>query len=779
DVKGIAKEEVIKFPELSVDISKSDILANQLNISKILIKTPEFNLSRDKNGKLNLLKYIPKNKENHEKEAVKKDAGTNKKLFILSLADFEIKDAAISFQDLSNKKIFKSRVFPLNVRIENLKAGEAVSGEYSLKFETETKETIDSKGRFQTHPVEADGTLLLSNIRFNKYAPYYESLVGFDVKDGNMNLSAGFELLKKQDKFDMKIKNQEFLIQTLSIFDRQSKEEMINIPKFKIKESIIDIGNKKIDIGIIIAQNGKVLLKRMKDGQINLVTTVLPAKDSPSPQTSSITNTKPIESKASPWAVTMRSFNATGFNVAFNDLTNKEPVTIKLSNISIKADDLKTFGKEKGRVNAQMNWNEDGRINIKGSVVPSILNAGLDLNLEKIDIKSLQPYFTDSIRILVTDGSINTKGKLKLNLDDNSGEHIQFIGQTSITQFVSLDKKTAKDFFKCNSLYLSGLDVSVFPVKVKAKDISLTDFYSRIIVSDTGEMNLNTIFKKDTINDTGIEPENKEVKPESQTPQIRVESVTLQGGNISFSDYLTQPNFTANMKQIAGSVTGLSSDEQSRAKLHLQGLHGQSSPLDIVGTINPLAKKKFADIDISYKDIELTNFTPYSSRYLGYKIEKGKLILDLEYMIDGNKLKSENRVRFDNFTLGERVESEDATSLPVSLAISLLKNRDGQIDLDLPVTGELDDPEFKVGSIIFKMITNLIFKVVTSPFSILSSMFGGGEDLGFVDFQYGETKMDESNYGKIDTLAQILQEKSSVNLEIQGVYDKLRDAEGL
>ena len=780
DVKGVSEEEIIKFPALSVDILKSDILAKQLNISKVVLKTPELKINRDKNGNLNLLKYIPQNKKGHGQKEDNKTAGSVQKPFILNLADFQIKDAAIFFQDLSNEKQFKSKVFPLNVSIENLKSGETVSGKYSLKFETETKETIGSNGRFQTQPVQADGTLQLSNLVFNKYAPYYEGLVDFDVKEGSMNFSAGFEVSQKEENFDLKIKSKEFLIHTLSIFDPHAREEMINIPELKIKGSTIDVGNKKIDTGIITAQNGKILLKRLKDGQINLAKSVLPAKDSLDPQTSVIeTGTGLEESKVSPWAVTMNSFDLTGFNLIFNDLTNKDPVLIDFSNISIKADDLKNFGKDKASVDVKMNWSKKGRISIKGSMIPSILSARLDIGLEKIDIKSVQPYFTESIKILVTDGNINTKGKLKLDLNDKLKRQIKFTGQTSITNFISLDKKTTKDFFKCNSLYLSGLDVSLFPVKVTAKDISLTDFYSRIIVSDTGEINLNTIFKKDTTKDTQIKPEKKQGKQTGETPKINVESVTLQGGNISFSDYLTRPNFTANMKQIAGSVTGLSSEEQSRAKLHLQGLHGQSSPLDIVGTINPLSQKKFADIDISFKDIELTKFTPYSSKYLGYKIEKGKLILDLEYMIDGNKLTSENRVRFDNFTLGERVKSEHATSLPVGLAISLLKNRDGQIDLDLPVTGELNDPEFKIGSIIFKMVANLIFKVVTSPFSIIGSMFGGGEELGYVEFEYGEIKIAQSNYEKIDKLAQILQEKASINLEIQGIYNKLRDAEGL
>jgi hypothetical protein len=192
-----------------------------------------------------------------------------------------------------------------------------------------------------------------------------------------------------------------------------------------------------------------------------------------------------------------------------------------------------------------------------------------------------------------------------------------------------------------------------------------------------------------------------------------------------------------------------------------------------------LAKKKFVDIAISFKDIELTNFTPYSSKYLGYKIEKGKLLLDLDYQIDGDTLKSENKVLFDNFELGEKVESEYATSLPVGLAISLLKNADGQIDLDLPVTGQLNDPEFKFGSVIFSILSNLIVKVVTSPFAVIGAMFGGGEELGYVDFGYGEDKVNEADFEKLAKLTRILKEKPSINLEIQGSYDKLRDAEGL
>lgn len=801
DVKDTAEQEIFGVPKLTIDILESDVLANQLNISKILMITPKLNVIRDKNGLLNLVKYISQNKEHPEiienkkeiktgdqKEDQKEDMAIDRKtvnntkpLFVFNLADLEIQNAAVSFQDSSNENDFKTNIFPLNIRVENFKAGNSVSGKYSLNFVTEIQETIESNGRFQTNPVQAEGGVTLSNLIINKYEPYYERLIGFDIKTGGLNVSSGFDISGTQEKFDIKINSQDVMIKTLSVFDQHTKEEMLNIPELKIKDAFIDVGNKIIETGNIVAQNGKILIKRLKDGRINLVKSVQIDKQAEeSKTTKNATGAgKTKEGNTSPWDVTVNSFDAAGFNVKFHDLTNSDPVKIDLSHISITGSDIKTFGKDQGKIASQINWNKDGRISVRGSLVPSELRAALDIDLGKIDIKSLQPYFTDAIRVLVTDGTIDTKGKLNLLMGGKTSEQIGFVGEASITNFISLDKKSAKDFFKCNSLFLSGLDVSLFPVKLQIKDISLTDFYSRIIVTDSGETNLNSIFKKEPASaQSGESTENQE-KAVFEPPQIGIESVTLQGGNVNFSDYMTQPNFTAGMKQIAGSINGLSSNSESRADIHLQGLHGESSPLDIIGTINPLAQKKFADIDVSFKDIELIKFTPYSSKFLGYKIEKGKLLLDLEYNIDDKKLKSENRIRFDNFELGEKTNSESATSLPVGLAISLLKNPDGQINLDLPVTGELDDPEFKIGSIIFKMLANLVIKVVASPFSIIGSLFGGGEELSFVDFEYGDGEIKNKNYEKIDKLVQILHQKPSINLEIEGGFHKLGDAEGI
>ncbi len=781
-IKGKDDEKIFGFPSLSIDISTSDLFSGQLNISKILLSSPELNIERDKNGVLNLLAYISSQKiPSPEEETQSKEDNKKATPFALALEDLEIKDAVISFKDLSNKTPFESTISPLNLTVTRLKTGEPVSGEFQLSFKTLFDETFESKGDFQTGPLIAKGSLSMSNLSFNRYTPYYENMVGFDIRDGVMNLALGFEMSKEENETRVMIVGQEISIHSLSVMDRKAKEEIVNIPEFKISGSTFDLANRKIDTGNISTRNGKILMKRDKDDRFNIVETIVPEKKvekkAPTPV---VTTETPADKPYVPWAITLNALDASGFNLLFNDLTVTEPVNIELSEISIKAEGFRSFGEEKGKLSTEMKWGKNGKIEISGDANPLNLNAVLNINLEKIDIKTLQPYFSDSVKILVSEGNINSKGKLLVDMKQKSGKILHFSGETSVAGFSSLDKKSKEDFFNCNSLYLTGLDISLFPVEVLAKEISLTDFYSKATVSESGELNLVSIFKFDTPKGKSSDPALQPVKPSTGKPKINIGKITLQGGNIDFSDYLTKPNFKAGMKEIAGSLTGLSSDEQSRAKLHLQGLHSSSSPLEILGTINPLAEKKFAEINVSFKNIELSNFTPYSSKYLGYKIEKGKLILDLKYMIDGNVLKSENRARFDNFELGERVDSEHATSLPISLAISLLKNRDGRIDLDLPVEGKLDDPEFKLGPIIMKMIGNMILKVITSPFSIIGSFFGGGgEELGYAEFEFGDEQIREGDYGKLDKLIDILKEKTSIKIEIQGVYNSIRDAEGI
>jgi hypothetical protein len=230
---------------------------------------------------------------------------------------------------------------------------------------------------------------------------------------------------------------------------------------------------------------------------------------------------------------------------------------------------------------------------------------------------------------------------------------------------------------------------------------------------------------------------------------------------------------------LTGSVTGLSSQDMTRADIALKGNLGYGSPIDIAGRINPLAKDLFVDIKISFKDIEMSPVTPYTNKFLGYPIIKGKLNFDVTYLVDKGKLESQNKVTIDQLTFGDKVESPDAIKAPVTLAVSLLTDRNGQINLDVPVSGSLNDPKFKIWPIIWQVLVNLITKAVTSPFALLSSLTGGGEELSFIEFDYGNAVVTDESRKKITIVGKALYDRPALKLDIEGYIDPENDKAGL
>ena len=255
--------------------------------------------------------------------------------------------------------------------------------------------------------------------------------------------------------------------------------------------------------------------------------------------------------------------------------------------------------------------------------------------------------------------------------------------------------------------------------------------------------------------------------------------MTLQGGKVNFSDHYIKPSYSASLVDIGGRVSGLSSEESRLADIDLRGKLENSAPLEIVGKINPLAKDLFLDLTVGFRDMDLSPLSPYSGRYAGYGIQKGKLTLSLKYHIEKRKLDSENKVFLDQFTFGEAVDSPDATKLPVRLAVALLKDRNGEIHLDLPVSGSIDDPKFSIWRVVWQIVGNLLVKVATSPFALLGAIFGGGEQLSYLEFEPGHSDIPAAEEGKLGNLAKMLTERPALKLDIEGHVDIEKDREGM
>ena len=268
--------------------------------------------------------------------------------------------------------------------------------------------------------------------------------------------------------------------------------------------------------------------------------------------------------------------------------------------------------------------------------------------------------------------------------------------------------------------------------------------------------------------------------PASPLPPISIGSIVISNAAASFTDRSLTPNVNMAIQQFSGEIAGISSTEPRHADVNLHAVVDGVGPIDIAGHINPFSGTATNDLKITFKDVDLTPTSPYSGKFAGYRIAEGKLNLDLAYNLVGRKLESKNVITLDRFTFGEKVESPDATHLPVRLAIAILKDRNGQILLDVPVEGSLDDPKFRIGKVVMHTLLNILEKAATSPFSLLGAVFGGGgEELSYQDFAPGSAVLSPANEKKLDSLVKGLYERPGLQLEIAGSIDPEADRDGL
>ena len=259
---------------------------------------------------------------------------------------------------------------------------------------------------------------------------------------------------------------------------------------------------------------------------------------------------------------------------------------------------------------------------------------------------------------------------------------------------------------------------------------------------------------------------------------LRWQAIALSKGKVDFTDNFIKPNYSAKLTRVEGTISGVASNKPEPATVSIAGAVDDAAPLEISGQLHPLGPQLYTDIKASAKGVELTRLSAYSSRYAGYAIDKGTLSMSVHYKVDGGKLAAENQIFLDQLTFGDKTDSLDAVNLPVKLAVALLKNSKGEIDINLPISGSLDDPQFSVGSIIWKVIVNLISKALTAPFALLSGG-GGGDELGFVPFPAGIATLNEAAAKRLDTLSAKLKDRPALKLEATGHADPALDVEGL
>jgi uncharacterized protein involved in outer membrane biogenesis len=630
------------------------------------------------------------------------------------------------------------------------------------------------KGRSKPFSESLESSLVidLKKIDIPYYLAYLPMKPGFTVQSGLLDINAAvtFRQFKGERKPESNLSGTA-VCRDLAAVDADGSP-LIRIPLLLVELDPSQPFKEKIHIRKIRITGPELALSRDRKGVLNLVRAL---KETKTGQAS-----KPDEKKQKPSpgiSVAVHRVELSKGTVSFTDLSGNSPVKLTAGDLTATASDMTTGNQGTGKVDLSCTVNQTGHLSAGASFALNPVSADIDLSLDGFQPAWVQPYFIDRVRILVRRGTLSSRGKVKMALKTNAPARIAFAGDVRLLDFASIDRTHARDLVSWKELSFSGIDLSTAPLRLAVREIGLSSPVSSVVIMRDGTSNIAALL--------GGKPSGKAAvssrsSGEKKAPaRISIGSIVFRNGRFTFNDRSLAPHYAASLSSISGSITGLTSDEFRKATVNLKARLDNQSPLSVTGSINPLKEDLFVDLAVRFSNIELSPVTPYSGKYLGYAIDKGKLSLGLNYLIDKKVLDARNDVLIDQLTFGDTVESKDATKLPVRLAVVLLRDNSGRIDLHLPVTGRTDDPDFHVGKVILTVLTNILTKAATSPFALLESLYPGSTELGYIDFEPGRANLSDQEKSKLDQLSKILTDRPALNLEMSGYADVQTDKAGL
>lgn len=485
---------------------------------------------------------------------------------------------------------------------------------------------------------------------------------------------------------------------------------------------------------------------------------------------------KQTKEKAGSWAVQIEQFRLNNAAIYFADLTLDDVAPMVVEPLNLTAKNIDIRGNKPLDLKLSARVNEDGVIETEGQLSWSPPTADLNLNLQMVDLVSLQGWVADTLSVLLTSGDFSFQGVVRA---EDKPLKVVVSGQSRLGNFNVIDQGSARDLVRWKYLDIDNLDFVNNPLKINVDTVKIGNFFARVMLLPDGELNLKQIVRQEKKQVSGDEQiqSTAEKKDDSKPMPLRIGKIMLQNGDVDFHDRFVKPNYHANLTGLTGQIGPIHAERSG--SVDIKGRIDGNAPLQIQGDIEPLGSELLLDIVARAKEIDLPPFSPYSGKYVGYTIEKGKLSVDVHYHVEKGTLTAENNVFLDQFTLGKRVDSEEAISAPLELAIALLKNRRGEIDIHLPIKGSIDDPQFSLGGIILDAFINLITRAVTAPFALLGTMLGDGEELSEIDFTPGFAIINPEAESRLQALSDVLKDRPALRLEIAGHIDPVKDREGL
>ncbi|HEV2436708.1 MAG TPA: DUF748 domain-containing protein [Verrucomicrobiae bacterium] len=796
-IKDKDGQPFISWDEVYVNFQLSSFLGHPWVFKEISVTKPYARVQINKDYTLNFSDLVAKFSTN----APAATPATPPKPLALRVGRLQITGASASFTDFTTREPFKRTIGPLNVTLQNFRTDPDNRNPYSFAGTTDAGERFAWSGFFYLDPLRSQGELTLDNLTLNKYAPLYQDFVHFEIRSGVIGMRSDYRFELSASNRVAAVTNSAFSLRNFRLGSPGDTNNIVDLAHFAVTGASVDLETRQAEVDSVSANGARLFVERNKDASINAIEAAKPVEnDTNAPGgilllLRSVTNAVAmLLNSTNQWNATVHDVNFTNCALHLEDLVNSRPARLDLDDVTLVARNISNLPHTNLTAELSLRWNTNGIINTEIAASLSPPTADIHLSLSNLDLGTLDPYLEPKLNLFILGSRLGLDGDVRLRTPENELPQVTFAGDARLDDFRTVDGVLAQDLLKWDSLRFNGIDANLNPQTVAIKEIAVDNAYARVVIETNHTINLLTALRPAETNAPATTPAAMVAKNSpapatnstatnpaaSALPKFSIDNIVISNATVSFTDRSLTPNVHLAVQRAGGTIAGISSEQLQHADINLHAAVDGVGPVEITGQINPFSGTGTNHLQVSVKDVDLTPTSPYAAKFAGYRIAMGKLNLDLVYNLVGQKLQSKNVITLDQFTFGERVNSPDATHLPVRLAVAILKDRDGKIVLDVPVEGSLGDPKFRIGKVVTRAIVNILTKVATSPFSLIGAAFGGGgEELGYQDFAPGSAELTPADKQKLDTLVKALFARPGLNLEISGSIDPVADHDGL
>lgn len=829
-LQGFEITKLSRFEKLDLQFNLHESIATKiLIIDHIIFETPVFNLEKNKDGTFNVATLIPKSQTPTDEKP---------QIFPVTIKNFTLSQGQFSFQDGK----MNVQITPLNFTLSNFSTIEKTPAKFDLTALWKNGGDVKLNGEFLYSTLATTGHLtfkqfsllnLLKLIPENKLEltgngelvldyqiEFKENVPQIQIDNGALSLTN----FTYQDKIKLKqieLKNfifdypkQQFQFQNLALntlllnqgavqfdlpnltvsdasftllnkhfetaqislqnaqlFDTSQNTLLFKLPQLDLKKVALDLTKKTFSVDAIQAKNADFKAWLNPNGELNYQT-LLPEDEAQVASEKAAGN----ETSEAFWGIKVASVELDDFSATFEDKTLPTPATININPLTLKLTQLSNEAGAKLPFELRTGINDSGALLLKGSAGLNPFMAQTEVNVKSLGLERFQSYIDKFAHLDLIKGVFNLDGKLDIAKGQQGELDIKFKGNTGIARLITRDQKQNKDLLKWDNLTLKNVEADVLAQRYSASALLIEKPYARVVIDKNKTLNFADILI-DSKPESPAKNSQQTKKNASSEISFTLDKLRISNGSSSFADLSLILPFSAEIRGLEGGAAGISSKHEATINLNLKGNAYDVAPVDIQGKIQPFVGDYKAALH--FRGMPLPLMSSYMAEFAGYKFEKGKLSLGMNYEVTNGELNATNNLKMEQIELGEKIENPHAIDAPIDLAITLLKDMDGTINLDLPITGSLNDPQFSFSGIVTDALLNVISKTITSPFQAIASLIGSDEDLSAVQFSAGSAELNEWQKPKVNGLANVLRERPLLKIEIRGTAFESQDWEFL